>query len=634
MKRIASLLIFVTLTLAGLAPPESVVAGLSHSPGKTPEHRVALVIGNNDYPEAPLANAVNDARLVARALTAAGFQVYDGYDLDRTDTSILIDKYLAALSKEGVGLFYFAGIAKEVGGRNYMLPTDVRFTSEGVRADGLPLDQLQLRLDALTRVKLLFVDSCRDDPFGASAASALPAPRIARPGPETFIGFATESGELAFDGDDGHSPFAQALVHHLQQPGLELGPMFARMRRDVAAATDDRQLPMSFSSLTDPFYFLPAASTVANVAVGAFPQPAIPAVPVIEAPDHAAYDPEQRGVPIAGRVISDDLAALAIEGDEVAVAGNGEFNYLLVGLSRGEERTVAIRAVDRAGYQAEHIMQVSRTVERRPTAVQGALDPRKLRGKLQPDAVALVIGVESYGDLNLPPARFAAADAKRFADYAEWVLGVPAHRIALLTDDQATAGTVLSEVRGTLLRARQEGPIGAAYVFFSGHGLDINGAPHLLAYDYNEYAVERTAIAIRDLVAWVGESEPESITLFADSCFSGQTRDSGVVVADARALRAGAGAATLRESRAAVLSAAGDAGLSMSLAGVGHGAFSYVLMRGLGGEADADRDRAVTLVELEAWTARELPKLALTPSGPQRPSYNGVDPGRVLARLE
>lgn len=631
MNRIGSFLAALVLSLLLALPPQTVTASLKK--GDNLEKRVALVIGNNNYPEAPLDNAINDAKLVAQTLSSLGFDVHEGYDLDRTGTAILLDRYLAALSADGVGLFYFAGIGKEVGGRNYLLPTDVRYTPEGVRADGLPLDQLQLRLDTLTRVKLLFIDTCRDDPFGTDAVKGLGAPRIARPGPETFIGFATESGQVAYDGNDGHSPFAKAFVRHLTQPGLEIGPMFARVRRDVAEATEDLQQASSFSSLTNSFYFVPNASAVIDAGVGSWPQSVIPPVPMIEAPDYVAYDPKQRGVPITGRVVSDDLAGLSIAGDKVAVGANGEFSYLLVGLSRGEKRTVTIKAVDRGGYEVEHTMLVSRTTERPPAVAPPALEPRKLYGRSQPDAVALVIGIERYGSPTVPPARFAAADAKLFADYAEFVLGVPAHRIVLLTDDQATAGAVQSKVRGTLSRTRQEGPIGAVYVFFSGHGLDVGGMPRLLGYDYDELSVERTTIATSELIAWVEAIEPASTTLFVDSCYSG-TRDGGTVVADARAIRAGTGYTTPHENRAAVLSASSGVGLSMSLEGVGQGAFSYVVMRGLGGEADANQDRAITLAELEAWTAQELPKLALTPSGPQRSSYNGVDPSRILVRLD
>lgn len=214
------------------------------------------------------------------------------------------------------------------------------------------------------------------------------------------------------------------------------------------------------------------------------------------------------------------------------------------------------------------------------------------------------------------------------------MLGIPPFRIALLTNREATASAVLSRVRQILFEARREGPIGAVYVFFSGHGLAIEGAPHLLTYDYDEFAFERTTIAERDLVAWVKEHEPHSITLFVDACFSGRTRDGGSVIADAKGLLAGEGATAARDNDAALFSASTAVGLSMSLQGVGQGAFSYVLMRGLEGEADADSDGEITSAELQAWISAELPKLARTPSGPQLPGYHDVAPDRVLVRLE
>ncbi len=408
--------------------------------------------------------------------------------------------------------------------------------------------------------------------------------------------------------------------------------MFARIRRDVGFATNASQQPASFSSLTDPFYFIPDPATPTND-IGEFSPPsAIPAVPIIEASDRAVYDPIQRGVPIAGRVVGEGPVTITIDGDKAVVGANGEFSYLMTGLARGEERPVTVKAVDQAGYEVKKTMVLSRTIDRPPPA-EPPLDPRNLRGRVQLDAVALVIGVETYRNTSLPVARFAAADAQRFADYAEWGLGVPADRIALLTDNRATSGAVLAEIRGTLMRAQQEGPIGAVYVFFSGHGLDIDGEPHLLAYDYDQFAAELTTISTSELVDWVEANDPKSITLFVDACFSGSARDGGTVLADAKGLRAGTGFTNPLDDRVAVLTGASNAGLSMSLPGIGQGAFSYVLMRGLEGEADANGDRAITLAELEEWTARELPKLSRTPSGQQRPSYNGVDRTRVLEYL-
>lgn len=280
-------------------------------------------------------------------------------------------------------------------GRNYLLPVDVRISIEGVVADGLALDLVQAQLDFRTGVKLIFVDACRHNPFGRNdTIDSRPLVRP-RPGNESFIGFATEPGQLAFDGDDGNSPFTKALVHHMQTPDLEIGPMFARVRRDVAEATDQRQHPTEYSSLTNPFVFgSPAVESIATAADAA-PIP-LALVPVLELAEGASYDPEQRGVPVIGRVVDDDLVSLTIDGEEVQPAADGGFTRLIYDLLRGDERNVVVRARDRAGHEVEREVLISRKVDQRPPAVLASLDPRRVRGQPQPDAVAIVVGVEEY----------------------------------------------------------------------------------------------------------------------------------------------------------------------------------------------------------------------------------------------
>src|SRR4030081_1391371 len=50
---------------------------------QTPEKRIALVIGNADYPGVPLQTPANDAGLIAQTLQAAGFDVAGARDLDQ-----------------------------------------------------------------------------------------------------------------------------------------------------------------------------------------------------------------------------------------------------------------------------------------------------------------------------------------------------------------------------------------------------------------------------------------------------------------------------------------------------------------------------------------------------------------------
>ena len=88
------------------------------------EQRIALVIGNSDYAEAPLANPANDARLMVKTLDALGFDVIERIDVDRRAMTRAILEFGARLDEAGddaVGLFYYAGHGVQVGGENYLI---------------------------------------------------------------------------------------------------------------------------------------------------------------------------------------------------------------------------------------------------------------------------------------------------------------------------------------------------------------------------------------------------------------------------------------------------------------------------------------------------------------------------------
>ena len=73
------------------------------------EQRVALVIGNSDYPSARLRNPVNDANAMAAKLRTLGFDVILRTDANQRDMSRAISEFGTKLKLGSVGLFYFAG---------------------------------------------------------------------------------------------------------------------------------------------------------------------------------------------------------------------------------------------------------------------------------------------------------------------------------------------------------------------------------------------------------------------------------------------------------------------------------------------------------------------------------------------
>ena len=103
--------------------------GIAGASAQAPS-RVALVIGNAAYPDAPLRNPVNDAREVAAALRALGYSVTAQENLGLGRMRAALRKFVLATRAADVRLIYFAGHGLQMRGRSYLLPVDVKINNE------------------------------------------------------------------------------------------------------------------------------------------------------------------------------------------------------------------------------------------------------------------------------------------------------------------------------------------------------------------------------------------------------------------------------------------------------------------------------------------------------------------------
>src|SRR2546430_15510569 len=104
----------------------------ARSPGTAADpSRIALVVGNNAYPQSPLVNAANDARLMAQVLGEAGFKVDARVGAAATSmTQSVRDFGKAAASPEvKLALFYYAGHGAQVDWQNFLVPVDTKVAS-------------------------------------------------------------------------------------------------------------------------------------------------------------------------------------------------------------------------------------------------------------------------------------------------------------------------------------------------------------------------------------------------------------------------------------------------------------------------------------------------------------------------
>lgn len=223
-----------------------------------PEPRIALVIGNGDYAGGRLANAVLDARSMADTLRDLGFKVLAHENTGYREMRRALAEFGEELRADGVGLFYYAGHGLQVNGKNYLVPVDADIKSEKyVSAEAVDAESVLAEMQgARTRVNIVIMDACRDNPFvtrfrGLSRGLAfMPAPA------GTYVAYATGPGSVAEDGEPGRNGiYTGELLKALREPGLRIEDVFKRVRIAVQARTDNRQNPWDASSMTGDFFF-------------------------------------------------------------------------------------------------------------------------------------------------------------------------------------------------------------------------------------------------------------------------------------------------------------------------------------------------------------------------------------------
>jgi uncharacterized caspase-like protein len=235
------------------------------------EPRIALVIGNGDYASGRLANAVLDARSMAETLRGLGFEVLAHENAGYRDMRRALAEFGERLSADGIGLFYYAGHGLQVSGKNYLVPVDAEIKSERyVSAEAVDAESVLAEMQAAkTRVNIVIMDACRDNPFvtrfrGLTRGLAfMPAPA------GTYVAYATGPGSVAEDGEPGRNGiYTGELLKALREPGLRIEDVFKRVRIAVQARTENRQNPWDASSMTGDFFFTaPAATALPSMSV-------------------------------------------------------------------------------------------------------------------------------------------------------------------------------------------------------------------------------------------------------------------------------------------------------------------------------------------------------------------------------
>jgi uncharacterized caspase-like protein len=225
--------------------------------GHAAERRVALVIGNSAYKQAPLVNPGNDARAMAQVLRESGFTVKELRNLNQAGMRRAIREFGDDIAKGGIGLFFFAGHGMQIRGRNFLIPVGSDIEREDEVEDQAVDARLVLEKMASAKnpLNIVILDACRNNPFVSGFRSSILGLAAMDAPAGTLVAFSTAPGQVAADGTGDNGLYTQHLVSYMREPGLKVEDVFKRVRSAVRQESGGRQTPWENTSLEADFYF-------------------------------------------------------------------------------------------------------------------------------------------------------------------------------------------------------------------------------------------------------------------------------------------------------------------------------------------------------------------------------------------
>jgi hypothetical protein len=233
------------------------------APDARAERRVALVVGNGAYRNAPkLPNPPNDAQDVAAALKRTGFEVVLAVDADKAGMDDAEIRFSRAARQADVAVFYYSGHAMQMNGINYLMPVDAKLSDEADLRRMERVDDIVADLQQAKNLSILVLDSCRDNPLAEDLKRSIGRTRgvsITRglakiDNPQGMIvAYSTQANQVAEDGTGRNSPYTAAFLKYIETPD-EITTVFKHIAAEVYQNTGQRQRPeLSLSAIGD-FY--------------------------------------------------------------------------------------------------------------------------------------------------------------------------------------------------------------------------------------------------------------------------------------------------------------------------------------------------------------------------------------------
>lgn len=215
------------------------------------------------------------------------------------------------------------------------------------------------------------------------------------------------------------------------------------------------------------------------------------------------------------------------------------------------------------------------------------------------NAYLLAIGAGTVRDQQRPVRKYAARDAELVGGYFRTLGGFPADNVRVLKDREAS----LADIEEALLDwlPARAGTDSLVIVYFSGQAVvSASGAASLVLYEGGRAPAK--GYLLRDIQAALAKLKARTTMLIIDGSIAKSPAEAKAKFKPPQWEAGGTGIVRL----------IGSTGFASGLEPerLGHGLFTYYLLKGIRGEADANRDGDILLGELTAFLHEAVPSAA------------------------
>lgn len=346
------------------------------------------------------------------------------------------------------------------------------------------------------------------------------------------------------------------------------------------------------------------------------------------------YQTKDNQVLIKGKASDDSgINEVLVNRQEAILQRSGEFQAE-VKLKLGSN-SIVVKAVDINNNTAEKTITVLREEKAQIVDVDVEI-PAGTQNR--PDAVAVVIGNQNYQHSDVPAVAFAHRDAEYIKRYLIKTLGYREANIIYQADAGKSAFESIfgnaADYKGKLYNYLKPG-VSDVFVYYSGHG-----APHVesgksffVPGDADPQVIHLNGYPVEQLYANLIKLPAKSITVVVDACFSGFSNQ-GALIKNISPAMLVVENPVMNDEKMWVFSAAQNTQVSSWYPEMKHGLFTYFFLKGLQGNADQNRDGAISTGEMRQYLEENVPYMARRLNGrEQNPQAMGRNPGQVLVRL-